>query len=180
MAIKKQTVRNSTHAWRFSFNTAFLFTFFIMLGIWFILSGRFDVFHITLGVLSSLIVSTVSRDLIFPGLTLRTLWRMIRLWLRFAAYIPWLICQIFLANLHVLQLCFHPKKIDPRMVEFKSKLKNEVALVTLANSITLTPGTITVSVSAIGEFTVHAIDGELAKGLPGDMETRVARVFGEK
>jgi multicomponent Na+:H+ antiporter subunit E len=49
----------------------------------------------------------------------------------------------------------------------------------LANSITLTPGTITVFASLFGNFTVHVIDDESGQGLPGEMEDRVGKIYGE-
>ena len=88
-----------------------------------------------------------------------------------------------MANLHVLYLTFHPRMhdlINPKIIIFKSKLYSDISLVTFANSITLTPGTITVYVSGDGEFHVHAIDEQSAQGLPGEMEARVAKVFGEE
>ena len=54
-----------------------------------------------------------------------------------------------------------------------------MALTTFANSITLTPGTITIYATDYGEFHVHAIDAKSGDSLPGDMERRIARVFGE-
>lgn len=81
-----------------------------------------------------------------------------------------------------MYLTFHPKMmdlIDPKVFRFKSRLKGDLPLVTFANSITLTPGTITVYVTIDGEFSVHAIDQKSKEGLPGEMEIRIARVFGE-
>ena len=54
-----------------------------------------------------------------------------------------------------------------------------MALVTLANSITLTPGTITIYVSSYGNISFHVIDIESGKTLPWIMESRVAEIFGE-
>jgi multicomponent Na+:H+ antiporter subunit E len=82
----------------------------------------------------------------------------------------------------VLYLCFHPRmkeKIDPQVIKFQSGLKSDLALVTFANSITLTPGTITVYTDRDGHFTVHAIDWKSASGLPGGMQDKIAKVFGE-
>jgi multicomponent Na+:H+ antiporter subunit E len=107
----------------------------------------------------------------------------IRSWLRFLGYIPWLLYQIFLANLHILYLVFHPRMmdlIDPHIIKFQSKLTKELSLVTLANSITLTPGTITVYVSVDGDFHVHSIDKKSSEALPGEMESKVASAFGEQ
>ena len=49
----------------------------------------------------------------------------------------------------------------------------------MANSITLTPGTITIRI-VDGDFYVHAISKEAASGLPGEMEDRIAKVFDEE
>jgi multicomponent Na+:H+ antiporter subunit E len=67
-------------------------------------------------------------------------------------------------------------QIDPTKVTFKTKLKSNIARVALANSITLTPGTITIRVED-DVFLVHAISRKAAAGLPGEMEDRLARVF---
>lgn len=157
----------------------FFITFIIMLAAWILLSGKFDPFHLTLGVISSAIVAFFSGDLLFQSPLIRQLPAS---WYRFASYLPWLLYQIFLANLHVLYLTFHPRMldlIDPRIIRFRSSLKSDLSLVTFANSITLTPGTITVYVSIDGDFSVHAIDEKSREGLPGEMEKRIAKAFGE-
>ncbi len=154
-------------------------TFLVLFFLWVILSGRFDAFHLSLGIISSVIVTLFSGDLLFPGAKPR---RLLRAWGRFMRYVPWLLYQIFLANLHLLYLSFHPNLqdlIDPDVIRFRSRLRKDLSLVTFANSITLTPGTITISVSLDGEFKVHAIDKQSGDPLPGEMETRIARAFGE-
>jgi multicomponent Na+:H+ antiporter subunit E len=146
---------------------------------WLVLSGKFDIFHLALGVVSSAIVTATSGDMLIRA---RRLGGLPGTWLRFIAYIPWLLFEIFRANMHVMRLVFHPRMmdlIDPRMVKFQSQLDNEMAQFILANSITLTPGTITVYVSIYGKYSVHAIDKASGQGLPGEMETRVAAIFGE-
>jgi len=158
---------------------SFLVTFLIMAFFWILFSGKFDFFHITLGIVSCLIIAAASKDLLFPtgigpGLII--------CWLRFAGYVPWLLYQIFLSNLHVLYITFHPdmmELIDPKIVEFKSRLTSDIARTTFGNSITLTPGTITVHVSALGDFAVHCIDEKSSHALPGDMEAKIAKVFNE-
>jgi multicomponent Na+:H+ antiporter subunit E len=146
---------------------------------WILFSGKFDFFHISLGIGSSLIVAALSKDLFFPS---RIKPGFIVCWLRFAGYIPWLFYQIFLANLHVLYLVFHPRMkelIDPKIINFNTKLTNDISRTTFANSITLTPGTITVNVSVLGKFAVHCIDEKSGRSLPGEMEKKVAKVFNE-
>ena len=157
----------------------FIITFFIMLSFWLVFSGKFDLFHLSLGIISCLLVTYFSSDLLFPS-GLKT--DFLAFWIRFALYIPWLLYQILLANLHVLRLAFHPRMmelIDPHIIEFNSHLESDMARTTFANSITLTPGTITVNVSAVGGFTVHCIDVASGEPLPGEMEQQIARIFKE-
>ncbi|MDE2765397.1 MAG: Na+/H+ antiporter subunit E [Chloroflexota bacterium] len=101
-------------------------------------------------------------------------------WLRFAAYLPWLLWQIVLANLHVARLVLDPRlPIDPALVEFDSTLKTEAAHALLANSITLTPGTVTVEMTA-RRFVVHCLSAGSRRGIEeGALLRRVEWVFGE-
>jgi multicomponent Na+:H+ antiporter subunit E len=70
--------------------------------------------------------------------------------------------------------------IDPHIIRFKMKLKSDLSLTTLANSITLTPGTITVLIHE-GHFYVHSLDQKVADDLlTGEMEERVARIYQEE
>ncbi len=157
----------------------YLYTFLLMFGFWLLLSGKFDLFHLTLGLFSSLLVSWMSSDLLFIDNAKKG--RLIEVY-RFILYIPWVMKEIVLSTLHVTWLALHPamkEKIDPRIVNFKTRLKTDVARVTLANSITLTPGTITVRIED-DVFTVHALSDKVASGLPGEMEERIARIFTEE
>ena len=161
------------------FGATFILSFVILFLLWIVFSGRFDGFHITMGLIASAIVATFSGDLMFTSHEPRGIFR---LWFRLFAYIPWLIYQIFLANLHVMYLVFHPKMmelINPQIIEFESELKSDYARTTFANSITLTPGTITVNVTVLGRFTVHCIDDKSGQSLPGDMESKIVKVFRE-
>ncbi len=154
-----------------------LLTFLVCFATWIILSGRFDPFHLGLGLIASCIVALISADMLFPAPRFKSLPRR---WAGFIKYLPWLIYQVFLANLHILYLTFHPRMkelIDPRIIIFQSRLKGNLALLIFANSITLTPGTVTVHVSVLGKYTVHAIDDECARSLPGTMEEKVEKIF---
>jgi len=176
----KGSTAQSLRIRRLSF-PSFTLTFIIMFGLWLILSGRFDRFHLSLGVISCAIVSYLSSDFLFPSFE-AGIGRLLVQWARFIGYIPWLMLEIVKANLHVTYLVFHPRMmelIDPRIIKFRSKLKSDLALVTFANSITLTPGTITVYISLEGDFKVHAIDKASGEPLPGEMEARIAKAFGE-
>lgn len=168
---------NKNNWWQEARLGAKILTFGVCFATWIVLSGRFDVFHLMLGLVSSAVVATVSSDLLFPAFSYKTLPKIVA---GFITYIPWLLYQVFLANLHVLYLTFHPRMkelIDPQIVTFQSRLKGDMALLIFANSITLTPGTVTIYVSVLRKFTVHAIDGKSAAALPGRMEAKIEKIF---
>lgn len=158
----------------------FFVSFIILFVFWIFLSGYFDIFHLTLGVISCALVSRISGNLLFyeKKIRLTHFWQT----LRFLKYLPWLLYQIILANIHVAYLVLHPKVyslIDPHIIKFKVKLKTDIGLTTFGNSITLTPGTITVLIHE-GSFYVHAIDQKVADDLlTGEMEDRVAQIYQE-
>jgi multicomponent Na+:H+ antiporter subunit E len=152
-------------------------TFGILFVFWIVLSGKFDLFHMSLGVICSGIVSFISHDLLFANVRVGDIRLM--LW-RFVTYIPWLLYQILLANFHVASLVLSPRMpIFPQVVRFKTKLESDMSWVTLANSITLTPGTITMDIRE-REFFVHALSKKVADDLStGEMEDRVAHMYME-
>jgi multicomponent Na+:H+ antiporter subunit E len=159
---------------------AYIITFLMTFAVWIVFSGYLDLYHLTLGAVSAGFVSFLSAKIIFPDPIKKGLGLV---WIKFLLYFPWLIYQIFLSSFHMLKIVFSPSvksQIDPHIFEFKSRVKNNTGLVTFANSITLTPGTITVKVTPTGKFTVHAIDKKTASGLPGEMEKKTAKIFGEK
>jgi multicomponent Na+:H+ antiporter subunit E len=169
---RPRTPRKSTLA---PYVLTFIFTFVT----WVVLSGKLDAFHLSLGVISCLIVAVMSGRILLPS---PDVYRLPGQWARFITYVPWLLYQIFLANIHVTKLVFHPRMrelINPQMITFNSRLSSEMSRFVFANSITLTPGTITVYVSILGKFSVHAIDDASAGALPGEMEERVAGIFEE-
>ncbi|MBW2675257.1 MAG: Na+/H+ antiporter subunit E [Deltaproteobacteria bacterium] len=155
----------------------FVATFLMLLGFWALLSGKFDTFHLSLGVICSLIVAYLSHDLLFANVRVGD-GRVIAQ--RFLRYIPWLLREIVTANFHVAYLALSPKMpIDPQIITFRTKLESDISWVTLANSITLTPGTITIDIEN-REFMVHALDRKVAGDLDtGEMEDRVAHIFME-
>ena len=155
----------------------FVGTTVILFAFWMLLSGKFDAFHLTLGAICCVLVAYLFHDLLFANVRVGDM-RVVAA--RFIAYIPWLIQQILLANIHVVSLVVRRRMpIDPRVVTFKTKLETDISCVTLANSITLTPGTITMDIKD-GVFYVHAVSQKVADELnAGDMEDRVAHIFME-
>ena len=96
-------------------------------------------------------------------------------------YWPWLIKEIVHSGWRVSCIILAPRlPISPTLVRFKPSQTSTVGLVTHANSITLTPGTITVEAKH-DEFLVHALTAEDAAGLAGsEMDRRVARLEGSR
>ncbi len=143
---------------------------------WFILSGSTAPLTLCLGALSAVGVAWWNRDLELLSEALR--WAP-----RFIAYLPWLLKEIVLSAIQVTKIVLDPKlPADPAVVTIRTALRGDLARTTFANSITLTPGTITIDV-ADGEFLVHAITRDSASGLEietSEMLTRVAAVFGER
>jgi multicomponent Na+:H+ antiporter subunit E len=154
-------------------------TFCIMFLFWLILSGFFDAFHLITGGICSAIVTLISHGLLVKGKSQKVLLTSLRLLL----YVPWQLWQIVLANVDVAYRVLHPKMpIDPLVIEFETSLRGDFALTTLANSITLTPGTITIFVEPEkGKFWVHALAKESAHAHLVDktMQRKVAHVFME-
>lgn len=156
----------------------FLLTALVMFCFWILLSGQFDFLLLSLGAASSLLVAYWSHDLLFIGkVDIRSGAGVI---VRFIKYLPWLLWQITLANIYLVYLTLHPRMlINPEIVKFNTGLKTDLGIVTLANSITLTPGTVTI-IANHDEFIVHAITRGAAQSLvDGEMQARVKEVEGK-
>ena len=99
---------------------------------------------------------------------------------RFAAYLPWLAYEIVVANVYVAWLVLHPRlPIDPTLVRFDTTLGSERGQVLLAQSLTLTPGTVTVDASN-GVFVVHCLSRRSRRGLAeGGLQRKIASIFEE-
>lgn len=146
-----------------------------MFAVWLLMSGHLEPLFLILAVLSvglvvyiALRMDVVDRE----GVP-------VHLSRRLAAYIPWLVKEILKANLAVMRVVLHPKlPISPTLVRFRGMQKTDLGRVIFANSITLTPGTITVGVA--GEnLSVHALVSGFVDGMEeGDMNRRVAQVEG--
>lgn len=135
----------------------------ILFAVWLIFNGRITLEIVLFGIAISVIIFffmcrfmdySVKKDLAYckcAGM--------------FIIYIFILLAEIIKANFSAIHyLTTNKYELEPVVVTFKSPLTTTMGNVLLANSITLTPGTITVSMEN-GEFYVHALDKELAAGL---------------
>lgn len=133
---------------------SFVLTFVAMFGFWMLLSGELAPILVLSGVVSSLIVARMSHDLLFGGMDL--IGGIVWVW-RIVKYIPWLIWQIIIANFDIVYRTLHPSMpIDPEMFEVEAGLDTDLGLTIFAQSITLTPGTVTVEARREG-FLVHSL-----------------------
>ncbi|ODS32684.1 MAG: Na(+)/H(+) antiporter subunit E1 [Candidatus Scalindua rubra] len=157
---------------------SFLITVVTMFSFWILLSGEFTFILITSGIVASLIVAYLSHDVFIGKADIKVETGRV---LRFIKYLPWLLWEIILANVEVAYLVLSPKMlIDPQLVPFKTELKTDLGIVTLANSITLTPGTVTVEANK-EEFIIHAIWQKSAEGIiSGEMQRKVRDIEGEE
>ena len=154
----------------------FVLTALIMFAFWIFLSGKFSLILLLSGLISSLLVSYMSNDLLIGNGDIKL--GFIRT-IRFIRFLPWLLWQIVLANIDLALRTLHPKMpINPMLINFKNNLKTDLGMVILANSITLTPGTVTIDVNK-NEFLVHVISEKAAQSLiSGEMQARVKKIEG--
>jgi len=97
---------------------------------------------------------------------------------RMAIYTPYLLKEIAVANLQIAYVVLHPElPIDPEVVELRAAVWGDTAVTTLANSITLTPGTLTISVTDRA-FAIHSLTAGSREDLfEGGLERAVRFVF---
>ncbi len=96
------------------------------------------------------------------------------------AYLPWLIAEIGKSAWTVARIILDPRlPISPALIGVKAGQRSSVGIATFANSITLTPGTITVAVSG-NDLTVHALVGDNAADLQGGAMDRQVRTLEDR
>jgi multicomponent Na+:H+ antiporter subunit E len=147
--------------------------FVVCFVLWLLLSGHWDAVHVGLGVAASTLVVWLNRGQEDITAAVRALPRV--LW-----YASWLLGEIVRSNLAVARIVLDPRlPIDPVVVRLRPPVRGALAVTTLANSITLTPGTITLDAED-GELTVHALTPDGLDEIESVMARRVAWVFGEE
>lgn len=156
----------------------------LLMALWFIMSGKTEPKFLILGALSSaLIASLCLRTLTMRGMkTDRDYYLAGASLPRFILYFLWLLGEIAKAAFYVARISVSDKKrVEPSIIWFRADYDNPAARAMLANSITLTPGTITIDITEDGIYSVHALTGELKDGLlDGSMQAKVAWLYGEK
>lgn len=150
--------------------TATLFVF------WLLLSGHYTPYLITVGLICAVVITLVSEKVMgvldSEGHPVQILGRAIPYW-------GWLLVEMAKSAWDVSKRIVGPSlPISPTLIRVKTTQKTDVGRVTYANSITLTPGTISLALEG-DEILVHALSRDAAEGLAGgDMDRRVTRVEG--
>ena len=147
--------------------------FFVYYGLWLLLNGRAsgDVLLVGLPVCALVYLFTWK----IVGLTPKREWGMLRRVPALAGYCACLVGEIVKANLQVLRLVFSLREeVEPQLVPVRTQLREEGLRVLLANSITLTPGTITVQMED-DRLLVHALDTSTAEGIEDTVFERKLR-----
>jgi multicomponent Na+:H+ antiporter subunit E len=152
-----------------------LTTALMLIAAWLLWSGHAEPLLLGLGLVSVLTVLAITRRMDrfsesegdeYPGLGL-------------LLYLPWLVWQMFKSNLDVARIILNPRlPISPRLIRVPANQKTETGQAIYANSITLTPGTISLDVRD-NQILVHALTEESAAGVEeGEMDRRVCRTEG--
>ena len=150
-----------------------LFVFYFV--IWLLLSGHYDPLLLSLGVLSCitcLYVTWKAKFIDDEGLPLHLL-------IRLPIYTVWLFKEIIKANIDTAKIIILNNP-DPQNFRVKSSQKTEAGKVTYANSITLTPGTVTTVLDG-DILEVHALSSDMADDVKsGVMDKKVSWLEGNK
>jgi multicomponent Na+:H+ antiporter subunit E len=151
--------------------------FVALLAFWILLSGKLEPLFIGMGIVSALVVTRFGVPLLTEVLGSPEDTPPVDL-LRLVAYIAWLLTRIPSAAVDVaLSILLPSRSPEPGVVRFTTGLYSPAARTLLANSITLVPGTMTLSVDG-GEFVVHALSPRAAQDLANaEVQRRIARIF---
>jgi len=143
--------------------------------LWLLLSGILEAWLLYLGLGSIVVIVLFANrmDVIdHEGHPIHISWRALLFW-------PWLAWEIVKANIDVARVILHPKlPITPTVLRIKASQVTELGHVFYANSITLTPGTVTLELEN-GSMDIHALTPTAIEGLlTGEMDRRVHAVEG--
>ncbi|MEX1082113.1 MAG: Na+/H+ antiporter subunit E [Halofilum sp. (in: g-proteobacteria)] len=144
--------------------------------LWLLLSGHYTGLVTTFGVLSSLGVCLLANRLGVLEPDGRSFAFMGRLLL----YIPWLVKEMIKSNIVVAKVVWHPSMpIRPQIARGRATQRTDLGLAAYANSITLTPGTLTIAADEPGVVIAHGLTDETADGVrDGEMDRRVTALEG--
>lgn len=157
-----------------------IITFFFLMVLWCLFTFSFDPFSLLLGSVFSFIIAIASHDLFIEKeeKIQRGMLPRVELFLFYMLVLLW---EIYLSSFNVAYRVI-TMRINPGIVEIKTRLQSKFGRALLANSITLTPGTVTVDqqddVLLVHWLVVETKDAhKAAKKIKGNYETQLGRIF---
>ena len=143
--------------------------FLVLLGLWLLMSGHYSLLIISLGVISCafcVYVTKRAKLIDNEGLPLYFFPRIFN-------YLIWLFKEIFISNINTAKVIISGK-IEPETFTVKASQSTDVARVTYANSITLTPGTVTTKIKD-NMFEVHALNSDFGDDVRSNVMDKKVR-----
>ena len=152
--------------------------YFLLFGFWVLLNGKWTTEIAIVGVI--VCAALYAFMCAFMDYSPKKEWKIAKRFGKIVGYFFYLVGEIFKSAWGTMVLIWSPdKEIEPRVTSFHTKLRTDAGKVVLANSITMTPGTITVDVQD-DLFLIHCLDESFDVGQEGfDMEDRILRIEGE-
>ncbi len=149
--------------------------FFILFSLWLLMSGHYNALIVSLGIIScAFCVYVAKRGKLIDdeGLPIFFMPRLLN-------YLIWLFKEILKSNLSTAKVIINGK-VEPETFTVKTSQVTDVAKVTYANSITLTPGTVTTKIQK-GVFEVHALNSDFGNDVrTNEMDKKVTWLEGKK
>jgi multicomponent Na+:H+ antiporter subunit E len=154
-------------------------SFVALMAFWLIMSGIYQPMQIAQGVVSVVIVIAINHKLKQHKFFEDEMDDLSQLRFQYTPiFLIWLIIEIVKAGLHVANVIINPNRsIETYILKFKVDLPSAHAKMILGNSITLTPGTLTIDITG-DEYTVHALTPKSFEGITSDvMPRKVLKLF---
>ena len=152
-----------------------LILFFILFSLWLLMSGHYNFLIVGLGIISCVFCVYVAKRgklIDDEGLPIFFIPRLLN-------YLIWLFKEILKSNLSTAKVIINGQ-VEPETFTVKTSQVTDVAKVTYANSITLTPGTVTTKIQK-GVFEVHALNSDFGNDVrTNEMDKKVTWLEGKK
>ena len=156
--------------------TRFVAVFTLTFAFYLVVVASFATFDLTTGVLAAVIAGGIFRNVVFE--TTPAIESTFGVFIRGALFVPYLLAKILIANVQIAYLILHPAlPIDPHLDRVRTDLTGGLSLTALANSLTLTPGTLTVDADR-DILLVHSITAENRREvLTGERQRAIQFVY---
>ncbi|WP_422477700.1 Na+/H+ antiporter subunit E [Pleomorphochaeta sp. DL1XJH-081] len=155
----------------------FLFTTLFLFGVWLLFTSSLELYSVLFGFMGSVIIGALTYN-VFIAQHQANIRYILPNPLSLVIFVTVLVFQLYQSSFIMLKAVF-TKKASPRIVHFRTRLKSDLARMTLANSITMTPGTITLDLND-DHLTVHWFfcDTNHAKAAGEEVKGRIEKFIG--